>query len=47
MSARRLLDSGVLGVGSNGELRISRLPRADEAVTLRDLLGLARRRCTP
>jgi hypothetical protein len=44
--ARRLLDSGVLDVGSNGDLKIGRLPRPDEAVTLADLIGVARRRLT-
>lgn len=47
VAARRLLDSGVLDVSGGGNMRIRRTPRADEAVTLRDLLGISRRRCTP
>lgn len=44
---RRLLGIGVIDVASNGNLRVTRTPRADEAAILRDLLGFARRRWTP
>lgn len=44
---RRLLGLGVLDVAADGGLRLGRVPRPDEAVALRDLLRLTRRRCTP
>jgi len=44
---RRLLGLGVLDVAADGGLKLGRVPRPDEAVARRDLLGLARRRCTP
>jgi hypothetical protein len=41
---RQLLRAGVLGASRSGELKIERIPSPVEAVTLRDALGLHRRR---
>ncbi|WP_375791097.1 hypothetical protein ACE102_03145 [Bradyrhizobium sp. vgs-9] len=41
---RRLLGAGILDVTRDGSIKISRLPRPDESVTLRDWLGFSVRR---
>lgn len=41
---RRLLGLGVLDVEGDGNLKVVRTPRADEAIALRDLIGASRRR---